>query len=140
MNVIRKNLPGRSKLLSINCINDHRGNLSVIDNKDFDIFDMKRIFWVYDVPRSSIRGEHAHKKLHQFLLCINGTVNVDLHDGVHRESIILNDPKIGLHIPNLVWAEQFNYSQDAKLMVLCSDSYDESDYIRNFNDFLNYIK
>ena len=102
-------------------------------------FAPKRFFVVYDVPTSEVRGEHAHKTLHQFLVCVKGTCSVMLDDGRTREELTLDSPTVGLHIPPKIWGVQYKYSADAVLLVLASDVYEASDYIRNYADFLSFI-
>ena len=102
-------------------------------------FVPKRFFVVYDVPSSEVRGEHAHKTLHEFLVCVKGRCQVMLDDGHVREEVSLSSPNVGLHIPPRVWGVQYKYSPDAVLLVLASDVYDAGDYIRNYADFLSFI-
>jgi len=120
-------------------INDLRGNLTVGEfNKDIP-FTPKRYFSVFDVPNKEVRGEHAHKVWHQFLVCIKGSCHVVADDGKHRQEFILDKPNKGVYLPPLVWGIQYKYSSDAVLMVFASDHYDANDYIRNYDDFLNIV-
>ncbi|MBF0419896.1 MAG: WxcM-like domain-containing protein [Magnetococcales bacterium] len=119
---------------------DMRGSLSVAEyEKHILPFVPKRCFIVFDVPSREIRGEHAHKELHQYLICVKGSVNVVLDDARMRKEIVLDRPYVGLHIPPLVWGIQYKYSQDAVLLVLASEVYDANDYIRNYDDFLSCL-
>jgi dTDP-4-dehydrorhamnose 3,5-epimerase-like enzyme len=83
-----------------------------------------------------VRGEHAHKACHQFLVCLKGACTIVLDDSVHRDEVRLDSPKVGLHIPPMVWGIQYRFSADALMLVLASDTYDADDYIRNYDDFL----
>ena len=117
-----------------------RGNLSVAEYEKQIPFIPKRCFWVFNVPSKEVRGEHAHKTLHQYLICIKGSVSVVLDDSKNRREVLLNQPNLGLHIPPGVWGFQYKYSREAVLLVLASESYDANDYLRNYNEFLAYIQ
>jgi len=114
---------------------DGRGNLSVIE-KDILPFEIKRVYYLYDVPSDSTRGGHAHKELQQFLIALSGSFDVVLDDGKDRRVITLNRPNKGLVIPNGVWRELENFSAGAVCLSLVSDKYDEDDYIREYKDFV----
>jgi UDP-2-acetamido-3-amino-2,3-dideoxy-glucuronate N-acetyltransferase len=98
-------------------------------------FEAKRYFVIFDVPSIEVRGQHAHKTLHEFLICLRGSCSVALDDGTMREELVLNDPTLGLHIPPMVWGVQYKYSADAVLLVLASDIYKADDYIRDYDEF-----
>ncbi len=117
-------------------IEDMRGNLSVGEFSRSLPFVPQRYFLVFDVPSAEVRGEHAHRQCHQFLVCAHGRVSVVADDGARREEFLLDRPEIGLHIAPLVWATQYRYSSDAVLLVFASHAYDPSDYIRVYDDFL----
>jgi acetyltransferase-like isoleucine patch superfamily enzyme/dTDP-4-dehydrorhamnose 3,5-epimerase-like enzyme len=117
-------------------VSDLRGDLSVAELEKEIPFDIKRIFWVYNVPSERVRGSHVHRKLHEFLICVKGSVSVVVDDGNSREELILNNPSIGLHLPPRVWRTLYKYSSDAVLLVLASSPYDPSDYIREYDEFL----
>ena len=117
-------------------IDDPRGMLTFGESSRHVPFDVKRYFLVYGVPRQDIRGEHAHRELHQFLVCITGSVRVVVDDGRIREEYVLDHPSIGVAVPPLVWCAQYNYSADAVLLVLASGWYDAKDYIRDYSEFL----
>lgn len=118
---------------------DLRGDLSAIEWEHELPFKPKRAFFVYNVPSSHVRGEHAHKSCHQFLLCIKGSISVVVDDGKEREEFFLNEPRVGIHIPPWVWGVQYKYSSDAVLVVLASHNYDPDDYIRDYDEFLAEI-
>jgi acetyltransferase-like isoleucine patch superfamily enzyme/dTDP-4-dehydrorhamnose 3,5-epimerase-like enzyme len=116
-------------------INDLRGNLSVGEFEREIPFKPKRYFTVFGVPNKEVRGEHAHKECHQFLLCLNGSCNVLVDDGVNREEYILDSPNKGIYLPPMTWGVQYKYSKDAVLLVFASDFYDNEDYIRDYTEF-----
>jgi UDP-2-acetamido-3-amino-2,3-dideoxy-glucuronate N-acetyltransferase len=118
---------------------DMRGSLSYAEIQRQIPFSVNRFFLVYSVPSKEVRGEHAHHRCQQFLICVHGTCSVMADDGTNREEFLLNDPTIGLYLPARVWGVQYKYSADAVLLVLASDYYDGSDYIRNYSDFLTLI-
>lgn len=119
---------------------DMRGMLSAGEfGRDLP-FMPKRYFVVFDVPSAEVRGEHAHRQCHQFLVCISGNMSVVVDDGTHREEFRLDRPDAGLHISPLVWATQYRYSPDAVLLVFASEHYDAADYIRNYDEFLRAIR
>jgi UDP-2-acetamido-3-amino-2,3-dideoxy-glucuronate N-acetyltransferase len=121
-------------------ISDMRGSLTV-GEFDADVpFTAKRFFLVFDVPSLETRGEHAHINCHQFLICLKGSCVVVADDGINRQEFILNQPNIGLYIPCKVWGIQYKYSKDAVLLVYASHLYDSSDYIRNYSEFLTFVK
>jgi acetyltransferase-like isoleucine patch superfamily enzyme len=120
-------------------IDDLRGRLSFAEMQVHVPFEVKRYFLVFDVANQEIRGEHAHKTLHQFMVCVHGTCHIVADDGAHREEFVLDNPCIGLHLPPLVWGVQYRYTPDGVLLVLASDRYDASDYIRDYREFLSII-
>ena len=127
---------GKARLYQLPVIRDLRGSLSVGEYDKHLPFLPKRYFLVFDVPSKEVRGEHAHKKLHQFLVCVKGACSVVVDDGVNRSEVRLDSPGLGLYIPPMVWGIQYKYTQDAVLMVLASDGYDADDYIRNYEEFV----
>lgn len=131
---------GDCALYTLPFVPDMRGSLSVAECGKQIPFQVKRCFWVFDVPSKEVRGEHAHKKLHQYLICVKGSISVVLDDGISRSQVILNKANIGLHIPPMVWGIQYQYSSDAVLLVLASEVYEADDYIRNYDDFLKAIR
>jgi UDP-2-acetamido-3-amino-2,3-dideoxy-glucuronate N-acetyltransferase len=131
---------GGCRLYELPLIPDMRGSLSVAEYQNHIPFIPKRFFWVFDVPSREVRGEHAHKELHQYMICIKGAVSVVLDDSKARCEVVLDKPNIGLHVPPKVWGIQYKYSSDAILLVLASDVYSSKDYIRDYAEFLNYMK
>ena len=120
-------------------IEDMRGALSVAELGQGMPFTPRRIFFVYDVPSAEVRGEHAHRTCHQFLVCVRGSVSVLVDDGRAREHFRLDAPTLGLHVPARVWAAQFQYSSDALLLVLASEPYDPADYVRDYDEYLALV-
>ncbi len=121
-------------------VDDLRGNLSFGEVGDQVPFPVKRYFLVYGVASKDIRGEHAHRTLHQFLVCVHGRCHVVADDGEQRQEFVLDRPSLGLHVPPMVWAIQYKYSEDAVLLVLASDKYDPASYIRDYSEFLALVK
>lgn len=115
-------------------IEDRRGNLSVIEN-DTIPFDIKRVYYLYDVPSGAERGGHAHKEVQEFLVSLSGSFDVVLDDGEEECIITLNRPNMGLLIKAGIWRELRNFSSGAVCLVLASDIFDEADYIREYDDF-----
>jgi UDP-2-acetamido-3-amino-2,3-dideoxy-glucuronate N-acetyltransferase len=120
-------------------ITDMRGSLTVAEYGQYLPFIPKRYFLVLDVLSKEVRGEHAHKKLHQFLVCVRGSCSIVVDDGINSEEIVLDSPDLGLHIPPMVWGVQYKFTSDAVLLVLASEIYDPEDYIRNYDEFLTLI-
>jgi len=129
---------GGSSIYELPFIQDLRGNLSFAEFEKDLPFVVKRCFWVFDVPSKDVRGEHAHKQCHQFLVCVAGNVTVMLDDGHERVEVKLDTPARGLHIPPGIWGVQYKYSNNAVLVVLASHTYDPEDYIRDYAQFLAY--
>ncbi|CAA9202088.1 TDP-4-oxo-6-deoxy-alpha-D-glucose-3, 4-oxoisomerase [Flavobacterium bizetiae] len=125
------------QILPIPKIEDPRGNLSVIEN-DIVPFDIKRVYYLYDVPSGSERGGHAHKELQEFLVALSGSFDVVLNDGEDERIVTLNKPYEGLLINPGIWRELQNFSSGSVCLVVASDVYIEEDYIRNFDEFLKY--
>lgn len=125
------------QILSIPKIEDPRGNLSVIEN-DIVPFDIKRVYYLYDVPSGSERGGHAHKELKEFLVALSGSFDVVLKDGEEEQIVTLNKPYQGLLINPGIWRELQNFSSGSVCLVVASEVYIEEDYIRNFDAFLEY--
>lgn len=122
------------KIIDIPKVQDPRGNLAFIE-KDIIPFQIKRVYYLYDVPSSAHRGGHAHKKLYQVLVALSGSFEVHLKDGEKDIKITLNKPDKGLLIVPGIWREIGNFSSGSVCLVLASDEYDESDYIRDYTDF-----
>ena len=121
-------------------VDDLRGNLSFGEIGEQVPFAIQRYFLVYGVASKEIRGEHAHRSLQQFLICVHGRCHVVADDGAQRQEFVLDSPTLGLYIPPMVWGIQYKYTEDAVLLVLASDKYDPASYIRNYSEFLELVK
>lgn len=126
------------RFLDMPVVADPRGNLCFIESGQHVPFEIKRVYYLYDVPSQSTRAGHAHHDLHQLLIALSGSFDVRLHDGTREERITLNRPNRGLHIGPGTWRDIDNFSSGAVCLVLASAHYDESDYIRDFDDFLRF--
>ena len=127
-------------VIDLGKVNFPQGNLTVVENNSEFPFDVKRIFYLYDISGGQSRGAHAHKECHQFLIAAGGSFEVALDDGKYKRQVFLNHPNIGLHIPPGIWASELNFSSGAICLVLASHYYDEADYIRNYEHYLNFLQ
>ena len=127
------------KVLALPKVTDPRGNLTFIEGNNHIPFDIKRVFYLYDIPTEENRGAHAHKTLDQFLICLAGSFDVEIDDGKCQSKIHLNRPWKGLHIPPMIWAAEVNFDPGSLCLVLASDQYNEEDYIRDYEQFLEDI-
>lgn len=119
---------------------DSRGKLVAIETLRDIPFEVKRCYYMWETTEGVTRGKHAHKKLEQVLICVHGKCKILMDDGHEKAVVELNDPSVGLHIKGLIWREMFDFSNDAVLMVLASDYYNEEDYIRNYEDFMKCVE
>jgi UDP-2-acetamido-3-amino-2,3-dideoxy-glucuronate N-acetyltransferase len=124
------------RLYEMPLVVDFRGSLTYGEYDKLLPFIPLRYFFVFDVPSREIRGEHAHRECHQFLVCLKGSCSVVVDDGNNRAEILLDRPNLGLHVPPMTWTIEYKYSADAVLMVLASDTYQAQDYIRDYDAFL----
>lgn len=136
--VTRTNIKGVT-LHRLPSASDLRGQLSFGEIGQHVPFEVKRFFLVYGVTSKEVRGEHAHRTLHQFLVCVHGQCSVVADDGRRREEFLLDDPTLGLHVPPLVWAVQYKHASEAVLLAFASDRYDADDYIRDYSEFLRAL-
>jgi hypothetical protein len=123
------------RLIDLPRISDSRGNLSFVEGNNHVPFDIKRVYYLYDVPGGSDRGSHAHKALHQFIVAMSGSFDVVLDDGRGQRRFHLNRSYFGLYVCPMIWRYLDNFSSGAVCMVLASAKYDESDYIRDYHQF-----
>lgn len=123
-------------IINIPKIENHLGNIAVVE-KGVLPFKIRRVYYLYDIPSTAHRGGHSHKKLMQVLIAISGSFEVILDDGYERKVVTLNKPNQGLLINTNVWRELNNFSSGAVCLVLASEEFDESDYIRDYDEFLN---
>lgn len=127
---------GEATILHLPKVVDLRGSLIFGESERHVPFEVKRYFLVFDVQSEHIRGEHAHRRLHQFLVCVAGRCNVVTDDGLMRHEVVLDSASKGIHIPPMVWATQYKFSPDAVLLVLASEYYDAAEYIRDYDEYL----
>jgi len=127
------------RIIELPKITDPRGNLTVAEGAGMVPFDIKRAYWVYDVPGGMGRGGHAHKRLRQLVIALSGSFHVTLDNGRERETILLNHPWQGLVIETNTWRTLDDFSSGAVCLVLASEHYEEEDYIYDYNEFLRYV-
>ena len=128
------------KLIQLPKISDPRGNLTFIEGGSHLPFDIARVYYLYDVPGGAERGGHAHKDLQQLIIAMSGSFDVVLTDGTEKKRFHLNRSYEGLLIPTMLWRELDNFSSGSVCMVLASNTYDENDYYRDFNEYLTALK
>lgn len=121
-------------------LGDRNGHITAVNNQQEISFAVKRVFYLYDIPGGESRGAHAHRECHQFLVAASGAFEVLLDDGRTKRQVMLNRPNMGLHIPPGIWASEINFSSGSICLVLASHLYDEKDYIREYPQFLQYVK
>lgn len=126
-------------VVELNKIHNRSGNLTSLENIKDIPFDVKRLYYLYDVPGGAERGGHAHKNLHQLIVAASGCFDVVLHDGKNRKVVQLNRPYYGLYVVPGIWRELINFSSGAICLVMASEKYDKEDYIRDYEIYLKYI-
>ncbi len=129
-----------AKIIQLPKINDPRGNLSFIEGNNHIPFEIKRVYWIYDVPGGEIRGSHAYKTLSEFIIALSGSFDVVLHDGKEEKKYSLNRSYYGLYVPQMYWRRIENFSTNSLALILASDFYKEDDYLRDHNQFLEMRK
>ena len=129
-----------SSIYELNKMHDAEGNLTFIYQNVHVPFEINRVFYSYDIPGGEERGGHAHKECHQFIIAASGSFEVVLDDGTNKRTVVLNRPFWGLHVPPGIWSSEQGFSSGSICLVLASHGYDEDDYIRNYDEFLEYIK
>lgn len=120
-------------------IQDRAGNITPVQNGIEVPFDVKRIYYLYDIPGGEDRGAHAHKRLQQLIIAASGSFDITIDDGRNKKTVQLNRPYFGLHIRPGMWRNISNFSSGAICLVLASEQYDRSDYLRTYDEFLNYV-
>lgn len=125
------------RIIELPKISDPRGNISFIEAGQHIPFDIKRVYYLYDVPGGSERGSHAHKNLQQFIVAMSGSFDVVMNDGKEKKRFHLNRSYYGLYVCPMMWRDLDNFSSGAVCMVLASDHYDEADYIRDYDQFIS---
>lgn len=126
-------------IIEIPKVHDERGSLAVVE-KDVLPFKIKRIYYLYDVPSDSFRGGHAHKEQQSVIIALSGSFEVVIDNGLSKKRILLNKPNQGLYIPTEMWREIENFSSGSVCLVLASTEFNESEYIRNYDDFLSFVR
>ena len=128
------------KIVDLSKVHNDAGNITVLENNKNIPFDIKRIYYLYDVPMGADRGGHGHYELQQYIVAASGSFTFVLDDGVKKREFFLNDPSKALHIQPGIWREIKGFSSGSICLVLASHEYNESDYIRDYEDYLNFIK
>lgn len=123
------------KIISLPKIEDVRGNLSFVEEQNHIPFEIKRTYWIYDVPGGEIRGGHAYKSLNEFIIALSGSLDVVLDDGTEKRTFPLNRSYYGLYVPKMLWRSLQNFSTNSLCMILASDFYHPDNYIRNYETF-----
>jgi len=127
------------RLVKLPKITDPRGNLTFIEGEVHVPFTIQRVYYLYDVPGGAERGGHAHRDLEQFLIAANGSFEVTVTDGADKRTFSLNRSYYGLYIPRMIWRDMANFSSGSVCLVLASARYDESDYYREYNEYLQAV-
>lgn len=119
-------------------VGDRNGHITAINNLEEIPFEVKRVYYLYDIPGGESRGAHAHKECHQFLIAASGAYEVLLDDGKTKRQVMLNRPSLGLHVPPGIWASEINFSAGSICLVLASHEYEMDDYLRDYEDFIKF--
>ena len=119
-------------------IHNRAGNITPVSCNINVPFDIKRIFYIYDIPGGESRGAHAHKECHEFLIAASGSFEIEMDDGINKRTVSLNRPYYGLHLPPGIWAAEKGFSSGAVCLVLTSHLYEAEDYIRSYNEFIQW--
>ncbi len=136
--ISNKNTVYDCSILYLPKIHNRQGNITVVEN-DFNIpFNIKRIYYIYDIPGGEDRGAHAHKSLHQFIVAASGSFDVLIDDGINKRIVNLNRPYLGLYLVPGMWRQLINFSSGSVCLVLASDFYNEFDYLRDYQEFLTF--
>lgn len=125
------------RIIKLPKIEDERGNLSFFENDQFIPFEIKRVYWIYDVPGGEMRGGHAYKTLNEFIVALSGSFDVVYNDGTGEKRITLNRSYYGLYMPKMVWRHLDNFSTNSLVLIASDEIYMESEYIRDFEEFVN---
>jgi hypothetical protein len=132
-----KNTVFDCKIIDLPQVHNVSGNITAIENKKNIPFEIKRLYYLYDIPGGADRGAHGHKNLQQFIISASGSFDVNINDGINNKTFNLNHPNQALHLVSGIWRDLSNFCSGAICLVLASEKYDENDYIRNYSDFIN---
>lgn len=128
------------EILEFKELGDERGNLTVAEGSGIDIpFDIKRVFYIHGSDATVVRGQHANRDTEFVLINVSGSSKVKVDDGTHQEIILLDRPRMGLYLPRMLWKEMYDFSPDSVLLVLASEHFNESEYIRDYQEFLQEL-
>jgi len=125
-------------IITLSPIHNRSGNIAIIENRIHIPFDVKRVYWLYDVPAGAERGGHAHRQLEQLIVAVSGSFDVRICDGRDKKTETLRQPFQAFHIKQGIWRDIVNFSSGSVCLVLASEKYFEADYIRDYDDFLEY--
>ena len=128
------------QLINLPKIQDPRGNLTFIEGSNHIPFEIKRVYWIYDVPGGATRGGHAFKEQDEFIIALSGSFDVVLDDGKEKKIFHLNRSYYGLYVPKMIWRSIENFSTNSLALVLASTTYDEEDYIRRYDEYVENMK
>ena len=134
------NTEKQARIIDLPKILDRRGNLSIIEEMKNIPFEIKRSFWIYDVPGGETRGGHAYKETQEFIVALSGSFDVVIDDGKVKQTFSLNRSYYGLYVPQMMWRQMVNFSTNSLALVVTSTAYDANDYIREYDDFLKAKK
>lgn len=124
------------RVIELPRIPDERGNLTFLEGERHIPFRIERAYWMYDVPGGEVRGGHAYRRLHEFIIALSGSFDIALDDGVSRRTVSLNRPDRGLYVVPLVWRQVKNFSTNSVCLIAASEPYDEADYLRDYAEFV----
>ena len=127
------------RIIQLPKVEDQRGNLSYYESLNHVPFEIKRSYWIYDVPGGQKRGGHAFKEQHEFIIALSGSFDVIINDGTSETTFSLNRSYSGLYVPNMLWREMLNFSTNSLALIVSSTNYADSDYIRDFDSFLMQV-
>lgn len=127
------------KLINLPKILDDRGNLSFLEEDNHIPFKIRRIYWIYDVPGGEFRGSHAFRRTEEMIIALSGSFDVLLHDGNEERRFHLNRSYYGVYVPNMIWRKLENFSTNSLALILSSTSFDQGDYIRDFDEFIRMV-
>ena len=128
----------KAELRAIPSVENALGSIGVLEDPSLIPFSIERVYFIYDVPAGSERGSHAHKNLEQFMVAASGSLTVELDSGTSKESFVLDSPSVGLYVPPGMWRDLKDFAPNSVCLVLASTKYDESDYLRDYDEFLSW--